>query len=270
MTYESPPRLKHGDEFGQLLRAGDVVDVSADRLASNAAGYKTLIAAGASTALWKLLVPLVLLFAIGVPAILYLTRDEASTPVVSVAPPEQALSGEAAEMHAIATASERIVAAPVEIEKPIATPVKGTPIVAELAQPPAVPPPSELPEQIRIYEEARDAGRRGEFSTATAAIDDLLRRFPATPLRAEAELTRAELFARADRLDEAVLAVDALVADESHRGRRGELLRMLGDLYRRKGDCTRALDAYTRALGQRLSDRDRKEVVNGQKRCSAK
>ena len=47
MTYESPPRLKQGDEFGELLRAGDVVDVSADRLASNAAGYKTLIAAGA-------------------------------------------------------------------------------------------------------------------------------------------------------------------------------------------------------------------------------
>ena len=157
--------------------------------------------------------PLVLLFAIGVPAILYLTRDEASTPVVSVAVPEQALSGETAETHAIATASEPIVAAPVEIAKPlaapIAAPVKSAPVVAELAQPPAVPSPSELPEQIRIYEEARDAGRRGEFSTAIASIDDLLRRFPSTPLRAEAELTRAELFARADRLDEAVRAVDA-------------------------------------------------------------
>ena len=268
MTYESPPRLKQGDEFGELLRAGDVVDVSADRLASNAAGYKALIAAGATTALWKLLVPFLLLLAIGVPAIVYLTRDQASEPV-ALAAPEQTLSVDTGDVHAIATSREVIVAAAPEEPKRIAV-AKSLPAVVEMGPPPAVPAPSELPEQIRLYEDARDAGRRGEYATAIAAIDDLLRRFPATPLRAEAELTRAEYFARADRVDEAVRAVEALVGDESHKGRRGELLRMLGDLYRRKGDCTRAVDAYTRALAQRLSDRDRKDVVRGRERCAAK
>ena len=268
MTFEAPPRLKQGSEFGELLRAGDVADVSAERLASNAAGYKTLIAAGATTALWKLLVPLIVLFAIGIPALVYVTRDDVAAPVVTVAP--EPPSAEPTEMRAAIATHEPIVAAPVEEPKLAVVPAKSAPVVAELAPAPAVPPPSELPEQIRIYEEARDAGRRGEYGKAIAAIDDLLQRFPSTPLRAEAELTRAELFARADRVDEAVHAVETLVADETHKGRRGELLRMLGDLYRRKGDCARALDAYNRALGQRLSDRDRTEVVRGRERCTTK
>ncbi|HEY5926170.1 MAG TPA: tetratricopeptide repeat protein [Kofleriaceae bacterium] len=271
MSNQAPPRLKHGDEFGPLLRAGDLADVSAERLASNAAGYKALIAGGATTALWKLIVPLLLLVAIAIPAIVIGTRG-ASEPMSAAAPHEQAaLDIENAETHATVTSREPAVAVPEpEPSKPTPAAPKSAPAVVELAQPPAVPPPSELPEQIRIYEDARDAGRRGDYAIAIAGIDDLLRRFPASPLRAEAELTRAELFARGNRVDEAVRAVEVLVADERHRGRRGELLRMLGDLHRRSGDCPRAVDAYTRALAQRLSDRDRTEVVKGRDRCAAK
>ena len=271
MTFEPPPRLKYGDEFGPLLRAGDVADVSAERLASNAAGYKALIAAGATTALWKLIVPLVVLLAIGIPAIVYLTRDPATAPVASSEPVEAA-SLETAETRATATSNEALATlppAPIDSPKPVAA-VKPAPLVVEMAAPPAVPPPSELPEQIRLYEDARDAGRRGDYASAIAAIDDLLRRFPATPLSAEAELTRAEYLARANRLDEAVRALDRLVADELHRGRRGELLRMLGDLHRRQGDCARAVDAYTRALGHRLGDRDRSEVIRNRERCTTR
>src|SRR5687767_11926731 len=236
MTYEAPPRLKHGDEFGPLLEAADI-SVSPERIATNAAGYKALIAAGATTALWKLIVPFVLLAALIVPVVL-LTRDEPSTPLITSASPEHAsISDEHAAMHATLTAPETAPALPIEERKPV---VKATPIapaVVEAPPPPAVPAPSELPEQIRLYEEARDAVRRGEYGVAVARVDDLLLRFPSTPLKAEAQLTRAESLARANRVAEASKALEVLIADDAHRGRRGELLRTLGDLYRRNNDC---------------------------------
>jgi tetratricopeptide (TPR) repeat protein len=131
------------------------------------------------------------------------------------------------------------------------------------------PPSSDLPEQIRLYEEARDAGRRGDFTVGIANLDELLRRFPATPLRDEAELTRAELLTRADRLGDAVRALEQLIDDPSHAGRRGELLRTLGDVHRKAGDCERAIDAYTRAQAERLSKRERAKVERGLARCAS-
>ncbi|NVB80005.1 MAG: tetratricopeptide repeat protein, partial [Kofleriaceae bacterium] len=128
-------------------------------------------------------------------------------------------------------------------------------------------PMSDLPEQIRIYEAARAANRGGDFDGALAHLDELVRRFPATLLRADAELTRADVLARAGRLAEAAQAFEVLAADPVHRGRRGELLRTLGDLYRRLGDCPNALAAYTRAEAERLTDRDRAAVARGRVRC---
>lgn len=268
MTFERPPRLKHDEEFGDLLRAADDIGVTPERLAENAARYKALIATGATTALWKLLVPLVLVLAL-VP-IAYRATRPATPPSITNASPEHALTGEAPAMHASVTAPEEAVAAPAE-EPPKPRPVvivkPPAPVVA-LPAPPAVPAPSELPEQIRLYEEARDAGARRDYATGVQRIDDLLARFPATPLRAEAELTRAEYLARANRVDEAVRALEALIGNATHRSRHGELLRTLGDLYRRSGDCTRALAAYDRALAMRLRDRDRKEVIAGRARCA--
>src|SRR5439155_18451401 len=99
--------------------------------------------------------------------------------------------------------------------------------------------------------------------TALSRLDELLRRFPATPLRADAELTRADVLARAGRLAEAAQAFDALARDDAHRGRRGELLRTLGDLYRQLHDCKLANDAYTRALAEKLSEKDRADAEHG-------
>ena len=268
MTYEAPPRLKHGDEFGPLLQAADVT-VSPERIATNAAGYKALIAAGATTALWKLIVPFVLLAALIVPVVL-LTRDEpTASPITSASPEHAAISDEHAAMHATSTVPETAPALPIEEPKPIVKSVPApAPTIVEAPPPPAVPAPSELPEQIRLYEEARDAVRRGEYGVAVARVDDLLLRFPSTPLKAEAQLTRAESLARANRVADASKALEALIADDAHRGRRGELLRTLADLYRRNNDCARAVDAYNRALAQRLSDRDRKEVIRGRDHCA--
>jgi tetratricopeptide (TPR) repeat protein len=142
--------------------------------------------------------------------------------------------------------------------------------VAEPVAVDAAPAPSDLPEQIALYDLARAFARASNFAAAIDRIDELLRRFPSTQLRSEAELTRADALARAGRLVEATRAFEALSRDDAHRGRRGELLRTLGDLYRQQHDCARARDAYTRALAERPSARDRADAERGRDRCTSK
>jgi tetratricopeptide (TPR) repeat protein len=143
---------------------------------------------------------------------------------------------------------------------------KSKPVVVE--PPPEVPPPSDLPAQIALYEQARAAAAAGDVARGIALLDELFAKYPATQLRAEAELTRAEYLTRANRLDDAASALDALIASPSHRGRRGELWRALGDLRRKQGDCRRAIDAYTHAREHALSTAETAKVDRGLESCA--
>lgn len=281
MTAERPPRLKDSAELGPLLRAAEPPAMSPERLAANAAGVQQRIAAGVtSVALWKVLVALALVLAVLVPLAWWLLRGEAHerAPAARDAAIGATLAVEpdagtvividaGVDAEADATVTEPVPVHTVrdprgrhsEHVTPDAAPA--VPLDAE----PALT--SDLPEQIRIYEAARDASRRGDFDGALAHLDELERRFPGTQLRADAELTRADVLARAGRLAEAAQAFETLAADPVHRGRRGELLRTLGDLYRQLGDCPHALAAYTRAQAERLTDRDRAAVARGRARC---
>jgi TolA-binding protein len=278
MTAERPPRLKESAELGPLLRAAEPPAISPERLAANAAGIKQRIAAGVTTvAVWKIIVALALVL---VPLAWWLLRGEAHE-----RPP---LARDAAilpdEREPITEPAAASVPEPTAIAEPAITepatakvpahaphaPRRSAPHVVPDAGPAVDAEPaltSDLPEQIRIYEAARDASRRGDLDGALARIDELLRRFPETQLRADAEVTRADVLARAGRLAEAAQAFEALAADPAHRGRRGELLRTLGDLYRRLGDCPHARAAYTRAQAERLNDRDRDAVTRGLGHC---
>jgi tetratricopeptide (TPR) repeat protein len=138
--------------------------------------------------------------------------------------------------------------------------------VAPTAVAPA--PTSELPEQIELYEAARAAGARGAFADGLTKLDDLLQRFPQTPLRPDAELTRADLLSRAGRLDDAALALDALASSPAHRGRRGELLRTLGDVHRQRKDCKAAMEAYTLAQTVTLGTAEKAKVARGIEACA--
>jgi len=290
MTIERPPRLEHDAELGAIVRAAKDVHVGPERLAANADRIKTAIAAGGSFAAWKLLLSLLLIG--GAVVVVWLVgRDEEprQAPALVVAPtPDAAIVTADTRGPEVDAADPEVDAAEPEVDAaepeaaapdaPTASKVRRPPKVRRAPSPSATPdaalpetaPPatSDLPEQLRLYDEARKAAARGELSSAIDGLDELLRRFPATQLRPDAELTRAELLARANRYDEAVTALEALAGARAHAGRRAELLRTLGDLHRKHGDCTRATDAYTRALAAHPRERDRKDAERGRDRCT--
>ena len=276
MTAERPPRLKDG-ELGGILRSADA-GMSPERLAHNGARIKALIAGGSTFALWKLLLVLGLLGALAVPFALH-ERGGHDTPPpaapiatrVTTPPPDAGVTPVADAAAVVAVAPpDAAPAAPVEpVHRRARVAVPRDAGVAAAPPDAPAPEPSELPAEIQLYNSARDAATAGDYATAIGRIDELFQRYPTTPLRADAELTRAELLARANRLPEAIAAFDALSSDDSHRGRRGELLRTLGDLYRRAGDCPHAIDAYTRALAEPLGDRDRVDAERGRDRCTS-
>lgn len=260
-------RLKDG-ELGGILRAADA-EVSPERIARNGERVKQLIAAGGTLALWKLLVVLGLVGALAIPFVLRSRGGEAPrAPEVAIAADATAVPmiADAAIAHDDAAPAAVVVAEPPPLRHVhVAAPADAAP-----AEPPPPPPSSDLPAQIELYEAARAAAAAKDFTTALARIDELFYRFPATQLRSDAELARADWLARAGRTADAITAFEALAAADSHRGRRGELLRTLGDLLRRSGDCKRAVDAYTRALAEKLGERDRADALRGRDRCTPK
>jgi TolA-binding protein len=276
MTIERPPRLEHDAELGAIVRAGKEVHVSPERLAANADRIRTAIASGSSFAAWKLLVVLVLVGGAAVVTWSLMGRgpEAGPAPAVVVAPtPDAAIARPDApgpEVDAAVAGAVAPDAASPVVRRPPARRVPADAGVPDAAAADAATSTSDLPEQIRLYDAARRAAARGELTSAIERLDELLRRFPATQLRPDAELTRAELLARADRYDEAVTALEALARARAHAGRRAELLRTLGDLHRTHGDCTRAVDAYTRALAAHPGERDRRDAESGRDRCTSR
>jgi tetratricopeptide (TPR) repeat protein len=274
MTIERPPRLEHDAELGAIVRAAKDVRVGPERLAANADRIRTSIAAGSSFAAWKLLLSLLLIGgAVAVTWSLIGRREELRpAPALAVAAPPDAGADAAivipdAQAPEVDAAAPAVPAAP-GVRRPRIRRVEPDLVPPDAGLPDAATATSDLPEQIRLYDEARKAAARGELSPAIDRLDELLRRFPATQLRPDAELTRAELLARANRHDEAVTALEALAGARAHAGRRAELLRTLGDLHRKHGDCTRAIDAYTRALAAHPRERDRRDAESGRDRCT--
>lgn len=285
MSTREPPRLTADDELGAALRSGDQAQLSGlteERLAAGAGALEQAIARGAPPTplpVWKIGVPLAILAAaLGG---YYLGRRGEAPAVERTAEPSPVVATGEADAGAVAAPPDAAVVAPPETPEaasdPEEAPRPARPARREQPREQPAPAPdihidaieSDLPEQIRLYDEAREAGARREYAGALDRLDELLRQFPNTPLRADAELTRADLLTRAGRLDDASRSLSRLAADRSHRGRRGELLRALGDVHRKRNDCAQARAAYRRALGEKLSRRERGKVERGLERCPA-
>ena len=83
-----------------------------------------------------------------------------------------------------------------------------------------------------------------EPAGALATFEELRRRFPGGPLRAESDLTIVQLLAAAGRHGEALEESAALLERGSSPERAAELRLLRGNLYRQLGDLTRAEHEY--------------------------
>ncbi|MCP4448403.1 MAG: tetratricopeptide repeat protein, partial [Myxococcales bacterium] len=143
------------------------------------------------------------------------------------------------------------------------------PTVPESSKPtgPQKPPSSTLPAQLELLDRARQQAKLGKHAAALRVLADFTKLYPRSPLGAEVELTRAESLSRSGRHTAAIAQVQRLLQSPAHRGRRGQLSQMLGDLWLQRGKCELARPAYERALAFGLSEQRAKGVRRALARC---
>jgi len=142
--------------------------------------------------------------------------------------------------------------------------------VAGLAPPPAPQPaPSaRLQEQIALFRKARRAAHAGDLDQATGLLDELARRFPKSPLGAEARVLRVEVLYRQGRYPQAIERIEPLLELPELAGKKAQLLRLLGDAWLQLGRCERATDAFRRALGLGLQGAEARAARRGLEQCA--
>jgi tetratricopeptide (TPR) repeat protein len=138
------------------------------------------------------------------------------------------------------------------------------------AEPPTEPQPApsaQLDEQIALFRAARRAARSGELERAVERLDALARRFPQSPLGAEARLLRVEVLYRQGRYRQAIARIEPLLDAPALAGKKAQLLRLLGDAWLQQGRCDRASAAFRRALGLGLQGAEARAARRGLQSC---
>ena len=98
------------------------------------------------------------------------------------------------------------------------------------------------------YEIGRVLNERGQAAAAVAAWRRYRSDYPAGILRVEADVSIIETLARAGEADDALAEATDFLRRRPDSERRGEIARLVGDLYRGRGDCRHAVGAYQVAL----------------------
>ena len=273
----NPPRLIDDPELGKGLRAVRDEAMLPERLAANARSLDakltkmpapgrlplgtsalTLGAVAAVIVLARLVAGPVLFGGDSLPTLTptagaATTPAETATPSLAIATPDSIAS-----IAAIPTPSTAVV---VHTEAFVATPVVAVATPALIG--------GSLADELRIYDEARAFAKNGEHGAALASLDELARRFPKSSLAPEAAITRAEVLVLAGRLDDASALLARLVSEPAHAGRRGELLRSLGDVERARGKCDVATTRYREALAAGASGEEASAARRGLGSCEA-
>lgn len=265
---QSPPRLVADPELSEAIRWTQEDNLSSERLTK---GEDALIArlktpspppnspaaTGTTTAAAKLMLPLLAVTGV---ALYFGMRDE--TPLRS----EPAVPAREQPEPAEHDISEARGHGP-EAEQRTELVVEPTPPQKRRDAGHTKPVDGVLDEQLAIFQRAKAVADRGAADEALRLLDELEARYPETPLREEIAVSRAHYFVTAERLNEARKQIQLLLTDPAHEGRTGELLRLLGDVWIKGGNCTRAVETYRRAQSHRLSDSERQAVARGIEKC---
>lgn len=300
----APPRLRDSEEFGEILQKEEA-PLSAERINKNGEILhqrlaSSIIATGAITSttaaalIIKIGVPIVLSISAATTAYLYLSTGVNKTmeqpPSIIQRPrhtafnesgrdggqinsqPQDAVSSFPmdAESKALKPRSRR--ASPKKLIVPI-HPFPPSDAGIDLASiKESMPAPwetSELPAQLRLFHSAQSLGKTGSYSSALTIIEQLLTRYPHTPLRAEAEFSQVDFLIRAGRNQEALPKIRKLLNDPNHQGRQGELWRVLGNILQIQGNCSEAIKAYQHALAFPLRKEEIVSIRHALKKCAA-
>lgn len=170
-----------------------------------------------------------------------------------------------------------LAASPTSTPEPEARVPTSTPREISLAELGAETPPDATPspatgtlvEELALFNGAVDHIRGSHYDLALKRIEELMRRFPSTTLKPEAELTRLECLLQLKRHDEARDLLTFLVDDSAHSGRRAELERIFGDVERERGDCASARVHYRASLDAGAKGDEASAVRRGIGMCEA-
>jgi TolA-binding protein len=127
---------------------------------------------------------------------------------------------------------------------------------------------SALNEQVRLFDDAKRHLRSNRFSKALKRLNELDRRFPESPLSRESKELRARSLAGLGRNREAAGTVRHLLEFNIPTRKKAQLLRFLGDLQVRQGQCEDAVESYRRALGLGLPGAESSAAKAGIRQCS--
>lgn len=281
MSLENPQRLKNSEEFGPAVRAASLDgQMTSAQLEASAVAIQARLATGSS----GLALLLKGLFGGGLVLLAVLAANHfAGSPTgapqspAGPAPAQMvgavvlADAGIVSDTEPAAEAVDAGVAVAVAVAPPRSRKRSAPPADAGSAIAPVVdagaPPSLDLSVQLQLYERATKLGRAGHYAEGIAVIDELFARYPQTVVRSDALLTKAEFLIHAGRDRKALPLLEELAAMLSQRHRRGELLRVQGDLLRRLGDCPAARKAYDRAQRNALSREEAAAVGRGLAHC---
>lgn len=282
MNKSDPPRLIHDPRFAEVLEEMRTEQLSPARLTRNAAAIEQRItgihADGATAAGQSFVTAVKLAIPVGLAAagaIYALVSTEVPPPPTE--PPAPAPMGVAdaaawpdvgATLSDAAAPDAAITAHRIAPRRDIRRAPDATLVAPDASV--EAQTSSLLTEQIRRFEQVRALAGQGAYDLALEHLDELERRFPGGPLAAEAALSRADYLVRAGRDAQAIDVLAELIKDPRHTGRRGELLRLLGDLEAKRGACDRAITHYRRALTMDLPDRERQAALRGINACGSR
>jgi hypothetical protein len=287
-----PKRLVETSEFHNVLKKAQSEQPSDEQLALLESAIKNKLAKPRGQTqktfarrLGTVTASLILLFSMGATAYIYMHElahfmekmtGTTKTPEVHPAPgptpqpvpkpvprptqktPEEPLPDNLIEPVApVVTISKQKKPAPRQIAEPVAEPVSPEKT-------------STLSEQLRIFGSAEQWIKKKQYLKAISELDQLDRQYPMGLLMVDSLEARAEVLYLLKRNQEAIAVCQKLLSLPNLAVKKAQVFLLLGDLFRREGDCEKAQINFRRALKMGLDPNKAQTAQNGIEDCKNK